>query len=245
MALKWSICEKFSDWLKGHTFTVWTDNNPLTYLLSKPKLDYCEQRWVAKLASYTFDLKHIPGTKNVVADALSRDPFAKPVGQRLLSEPYHCLLREVEGTEGQSVQDVFRLTCQSQSLSTLVPTFNPPSKNSYTSVEVGALYQAHCSWEFAAEIRAVRLAHHVQQLAAGQDTLPIFSSQELQQSQQQDPCIARVFPFIQRKRRPSRREKHGLDSKAFKLFMQWDKLEIVDGILYRVTKDPNTKLRRF
>lgn len=30
LALKWSVCEKFSHWLKGHSFTVWTDNNPLT-----------------------------------------------------------------------------------------------------------------------------------------------------------------------------------------------------------------------
>lgn len=37
LALKWPVCNKFSHWLKGHTFTVWTDNNPLTYILTKPK----------------------------------------------------------------------------------------------------------------------------------------------------------------------------------------------------------------
>ncbi|KAI7804127.1 hypothetical protein IRJ41_024660 [Triplophysa rosa] len=47
LALKWSVCEKFSHWLRGHTFSVWTDNNPLTYIMTKPKLDACEQRWVA------------------------------------------------------------------------------------------------------------------------------------------------------------------------------------------------------
>lgn len=31
LALKWAVCDKFSHWLKGHEFTVWTDNNPLTY----------------------------------------------------------------------------------------------------------------------------------------------------------------------------------------------------------------------
>ncbi|KAI7793453.1 hypothetical protein IRJ41_024975 [Triplophysa rosa] len=45
LALKWAVCDKFSHWLKGHEFTVWTDNNPLTYILTKPKLDACEQRW--------------------------------------------------------------------------------------------------------------------------------------------------------------------------------------------------------
>ena len=60
-ALKWAVCEKFSHWLKGHHFTAWTDNNPLTYILTKPRLDACEQRWVAKLASYSFDIKYVSG----------------------------------------------------------------------------------------------------------------------------------------------------------------------------------------
>ena len=38
LALKWAVCDKFSHWLKGHKFTVWTDNNPLMYILTKPKL---------------------------------------------------------------------------------------------------------------------------------------------------------------------------------------------------------------
>lgn len=79
LALKWAVCDRFSHWLKGHTYTVWTDNNPLTCILTKPKLDACEQQWVSKLAPYTFDIKHVPGTKNVMADALSHDPFVKPV----------------------------------------------------------------------------------------------------------------------------------------------------------------------
>ena len=32
MALKWSVCEKFKDYLLGSKFTVFTDNNPLVYV---------------------------------------------------------------------------------------------------------------------------------------------------------------------------------------------------------------------
>lgn len=43
LAMKWAIHGTFSHWLRGHKFTVWTDNNPLKYILTKLKLDTCEQ----------------------------------------------------------------------------------------------------------------------------------------------------------------------------------------------------------
>ncbi|KAI2666914.1 Retrovirus-related Pol polyprotein from transposon opus [Labeo rohita] len=114
LALKWSVCEKFSHWLKGHT--VCTDNNPLTYIMSKPKLDACEQRWVSKLAPYSFDIKHIAGTKNAVADTLSRDPFASTVSHRLMNESYNHLLTEADAVKEEGIQDVFRLKVECHKL---------------------------------------------------------------------------------------------------------------------------------
>ena len=48
---------------------MWTDSL-LKYVcrMTKPKPDAFE-RWVAKLALFDFDILHIPGPKNVVADA--------------------------------------------------------------------------------------------------------------------------------------------------------------------------------
>ena len=34
MALKWSVCDKFKDYLLWSKFTVFTDNNPLCYIKS-------------------------------------------------------------------------------------------------------------------------------------------------------------------------------------------------------------------
>ena len=72
LALKWAVTEKFHDYLYGGEFTVMTDNNPLTYVLSSAKLDATGHRWVAQLANYRFNLKYCTGMSNSVTDALSR-----------------------------------------------------------------------------------------------------------------------------------------------------------------------------
>ena len=72
LALKWAVTSKFHEYLYGSTFTVYTDNNPLTYILTTAKLDATGQRWVAALAPYQFTLKYRSGKLNIDADALSR-----------------------------------------------------------------------------------------------------------------------------------------------------------------------------
>ena len=75
LALKWCVTEKFSDYLHyGPRFTVFTDNNPLTYVLSSAKLNAAGLRWVSQLADYQFDIKYRPGKLNIDADYLSRHP---------------------------------------------------------------------------------------------------------------------------------------------------------------------------
>lgn len=242
LAVKWSVCEKFSHWLKGHKFTIWTDNNPLVYLLTKPKLDAYELRWVSKLASYTFDLKHLAGKANVVADALSRDPFVKPVGQRLLSEPYSSLTQEVSEVSEDFLQEAFRLSSQAQP-NTSTGSFLP--KVNYETDEIRALCESHCSWTDGAESRALHLVQYVQNVSSCQETPSVFSSQELKQRQQEDPVISIVLLFLNKKKRPSRREKYGASAPVLRLLKQWNKLEVRDDVMYRVTKDPLSKHKRF
>ena len=54
LALKWSVTERFHEYLYGGHFEVYMDNNPLTYILTTAKLDITGQRWVASLANYNF-----------------------------------------------------------------------------------------------------------------------------------------------------------------------------------------------
>ena len=74
LALKWSIVDKFHDYLYGNKFLVCTDNNPLTYILTTAKLDATGHRWVSELSNYDFSIKYRPGRQNKDADALSRLP---------------------------------------------------------------------------------------------------------------------------------------------------------------------------
>ena len=75
LALKWSVTEHFKEYLAYAPFTVRTDNNPLTYVLTTPNLDATGHRWVGALASYEFSLEYQKGSDNAAADALSRVPI--------------------------------------------------------------------------------------------------------------------------------------------------------------------------
>lgn len=246
LALKWAVCEKFSHWLKGHAFTAWTDNNPLTHILTKPKLDACEQRWVAKLAAYDFDLKYVPGPRNTVADALSREPFAGcTIGERLLSEPYDKLLRESEMLSSSEVQNVFRWSNVHQGTQKACVDGTSPSGCFVSSDEVAAILGSHTQWDVAARVRATALTNYIQSATnIGQDALPSIPKHDLVGEQRADPELSRVIFYVERRRRPTRRERPKEPLNALKLLKQWDKLAMDDGILYRVSRDPVTRGRK-
>ena len=68
------MTEKFLDYLYGNQFTVHTNNNPLTYVLSTAKLDATGHRWLASLSNFNFKLIYRSGKSNGDADGLSRRP---------------------------------------------------------------------------------------------------------------------------------------------------------------------------
>ncbi|KAI4883695.1 hypothetical protein NFI96_009130 [Prochilodus magdalenae] len=78
LALKWAVVDKFHDYLYGARFTVRTDNNPLTYVLTTAKLNATGHRWLAALSTYDFDIQYRPGRTNIDADLLSRKDSPDP-----------------------------------------------------------------------------------------------------------------------------------------------------------------------
>ena len=75
LALKWAVTEQFRDYLcYAPKFTIYTDNNPLTYVMSTAKLNSMGYRWIASLADFEFTIKYRPGKANIDADFLLRMP---------------------------------------------------------------------------------------------------------------------------------------------------------------------------
>ena len=85
-AIYFSI-RKLRHYLLGTPFTVRTDHRNLLFVSNSevPKI----QRWQMKLQEYQFKIEHIPGSKNIVADSLSRLCASQEVASKELIERFH------------------------------------------------------------------------------------------------------------------------------------------------------------
>jgi len=83
-------CEKWRQYLHGRRFTLLSDHDSLKYFRTMPNLSGRLARWIERLAGFDFDLQHIAGAKNVVADALSRRADLRP------DEPHSLAMARVK-----------------------------------------------------------------------------------------------------------------------------------------------------
>jgi hypothetical protein len=63
---------KWRHYLMGKRVELRTDHNGLKYLFDQPTLNVRQTRWFEFLSEYFFDIKHIKGKENKVANALRR-----------------------------------------------------------------------------------------------------------------------------------------------------------------------------
>ena len=74
LAIAWAL-GKFRSYILGGPIKIETDHQALTYLLSCRFLNSRLIRWRLAIQDYCLEITHIPGTKNQIADALSRIPL--------------------------------------------------------------------------------------------------------------------------------------------------------------------------
>ena len=128
LGLKWAITEKFKDYLYGSTFTVRTDNNPLSHL-STAKLGATEQRWVSSLAPYNFNIVYRPGPANRNADGLSRQYSREPENDCTISQilaktgdtqfPFTSLPTDLQVKMSENVVDLGPARIQAEMVATI------------------------------------------------------------------------------------------------------------------------------
>ena len=74
LGLVWAL-DKLRSSLYGRHFKVLTDSRALRWLFEKKDVRGRLSRWILALQEYDFEIEHIKGKTNVVADALSRSPM--------------------------------------------------------------------------------------------------------------------------------------------------------------------------
>ena len=72
-AVTWML-EKFRQWICLSKIIVFSDHNPLKYLTEAAPKSAKLTRWILALQEFNTEFRYCPGSKNVVADFLSRNP---------------------------------------------------------------------------------------------------------------------------------------------------------------------------
>ena len=65
---------RWRHFLLGTQFVVRSDHASLRYLQTQPNLSRRQARTLDFMSQFDFDVVHVPGKRNIVADALSRRP---------------------------------------------------------------------------------------------------------------------------------------------------------------------------
>lgn len=90
-----SAIQKWRPYLLGRHFIIKTYHQNLKYLLEQKISTPMQQKWMAKLIGYDYELQYKKGIDNIVADALSRKP-EHPVQLCSLSTLTSPLLEEIQ-----------------------------------------------------------------------------------------------------------------------------------------------------
>ena len=119
LCLKWVITEQFHEYLYGNTFVVYTNNNPLTYVLTTAKLNAMGHRWIAGLANYNFHIHYKSRKSNVEADALSRIDWERG-NETIQADSIQAIVTTAITRQGND--HIEAVPCSPQTIESLLPS---------------------------------------------------------------------------------------------------------------------------
>lgn len=230
LALKWAVTEKFSDYLYGTDFTVVTDSNPLTYLLTSAKLDATGYRWLSSLSTFSFQLQYRAGKRNLDADALSRrshgPPEDDPVSQKESERIRQFALYHLSDADAPHTvpQEVIQAICDRHMVTSVGGAKAEGSSPALTLVESLALQPTAIPDCFQEE------------QVEGFPFVPSFSEEELRKKQRLDPAINEVIVQMETGKTPPPTLKAELPELPL-LLRELNRLELRNGVLYRQRQD--------
>ncbi|XP_023191355.1 peroxisomal trans-2-enoyl-CoA reductase isoform X6 [Xiphophorus maculatus] len=191
----------------------------------KSKLDATGHRWLAALSTYSFQLQYRAGKQNLDADALSRRSHED------ISSDQHCRERELiqhltsQLGNGKNTHDISPEIVDAICQSCIIRTQNQTElSRSVALVE-----------SLSVSVNSIPDGFSNEELH-GLPLIPSLSQVDLQEQQQADPAIREVIHQLEtgEKVLPSVREEL---SDLPLLLREWNRLELVDGILYRRRHD--------
>ena len=227
LALKWSVCEKFKDYLLGSKFMVYTDNNPLVYVKTS-KLGAAQIRWLSELALYDFDIVYHTGKSNLVADALSQwleSPSSNNRGgEEDSDEEWEAISYPITNT-GKFYGDHNTISSQVifQELTEVIGGVKI-SHNLKERIEmVGTAYEDMGEGELpSVQSNVVELFSHI-------------TPEQMAEFQGSDNQIGPILQWVKDSKFPSKLILYRVKSKATrKLFYQLDRLVLKQGVLHHL-----------
>ena len=220
MALKWSVCDKFKDYLLGSKFTVFMDNNPLCYIRSS-KLGAAQIRWLSELALYDFDIVYRTGKCNLVADALSRRPEVKKEMEKEV----------VSDDNGEWIAVSYRVEDKSGDISSA--EFNQAISKlvGRTKVDKKLKDRIHAS-----DLAKEKMEGKNIEIATGMVGLfDGVTPKEMAEYQCQDNQISPILEYVEKDQKPPKKFVYQIKSKlSRKLALQWDRLILKQLVLHRL-----------
>lgn len=226
LALKWAVTEKFQDYLYGNTFIAVTDSNPLTYILTSAKLDATSYRWLAALSTFDFQLQYRAGKQNQDADGLSRRPHNRvpddTSSQKELERVQQFTKRHLSETDYAHLnENTIKAICEKHLVHQVV-------SNNYVETSPNTTMVV----SLAHHPKAIPQSFEEEDQLGGLPVVPSLVPAELRDKQNADPCIHEVLRQVESGEKPPPSLRKELPELGL-LLREWNKLEVLDGVLYR------------